>query len=128
VPADATVEVETTETVGAITCPKCSRIMMKYKLTGRVSNRLDVCTLCDDAWLDGGEWELLEALHLSHRIPAIFTEQWQRRIRSEQSEELRRSILVRGIGEAGLVRVEEFKRWLVQAPNRSEIMAFLIRR
>ena len=31
--------------MNAITCPKCSRIMTKYKLTGGVANRLDVCSL-----------------------------------------------------------------------------------
>src|SRR5262249_40250286 len=73
--------VETTDTTEAIVCPKCSRVMTKYKISGAVANRVDVCSTCDDAWLDGGEWELLEALHLSHKIPAILTDEWQRRIR-----------------------------------------------
>src|ERR1041384_6479180 len=63
--------VETTDTTEAITCTKCLRVMTKYKISGGVTNRVDVCSTCDDAWLDGGEWELLGALHLSHKIPAI---------------------------------------------------------
>ena len=33
------------DTTNAIRCPKCERIMMKYKLTGTVANRIDVCNV-----------------------------------------------------------------------------------
>ena len=128
-PADAksVSAIETSDSTAALTCPKCSRIMMKYKVSGTLSNRLDVCGLCEEAWLDGGEWELLEALQLSHRMPAIFTEEWQSRIRREIAEESRRSVLVRSIGEAATTRVEEFKAWLSGNEHKSEIMTYLSR-
>ena len=119
--------VETTDTTTAITCPKCERVMAKYKMTGRVSNRLDVCSTCDEAWLDGGEWELLEALQLSLKIPAIFTDAWQRRIRRELTEETRRSILSRLIGEEGTAKVEEFKAWLGKGKHKTDILTYLYR-
>ena len=119
--------VATKDTTGALTCPKCGRIMMKYKVSGTVSNRLDVCGLCDEAWLDGGEWELLEALQLSHRMPAIFTDAWQSRIRREIAEESRRSVLARAIGNEPLARVEEFKAWLASNDHNSDIMTYLAR-
>ena len=127
--SDSKVEtaVATNDTTAALTCPMCARIMMKYKVTGTVSNRLDVCGLCDEAWLDGGEWELLEALQLSHIMPAIFTDEWQSRIRREIAEESRRSILARVIGDAPLARVEEFKAWLASTEHKSEIMTYLAR-
>ena len=116
---------DATETTKAIMCPKCSRLMTKYKLTGGVSNRVDVCATCDEAWLDGGEWELLESLQLSLNLPAIFTEAWQRRIRHQLTEETRRSILTRLIGEDGTVRVEEFKAWLANSEHKSHILTYL---
>ncbi|HTG77909.1 MAG TPA: hypothetical protein VL546_12140 [Steroidobacteraceae bacterium] len=119
--------VATNDTTAALTCPKCERIMMKYKVSGTVSNRLDVCGLCDEAWLDGGEWELLEALQLSHIMPAIFTDEWQSRIRREIAEESRRLILARTIGDEPLARVEEFKAWLANNEHKSEIMTYLSR-
>lgn len=122
-----TATVETTDTAKALTCPKCSRIMTKYKMTGSVANRLDVCGLCDEAWLDRGEWELLEALQLSHNLPGIFTESWQRRIRHELSEETRRTILKRTIGEAAAQKVEDFRAWLNQLKQKSDVMAYLYR-
>jgi Zn-finger nucleic acid-binding protein len=126
-PDTAAAALETTDTTTAVTCPKCERVMAKYKITGRVSNRLDVCSTCDEAWLDGGEWELLEALHLSLKMPAIFTDAWQRRIRRELTEETRRSILTRAIGEDGTKRVEEFRGWLGTSKHKSDILTYLYR-
>jgi Zn-finger nucleic acid-binding protein len=119
--------VATTDSMSALVCPKCARVMAKYKLTGTVANRVDVCSTCDEAWLDGGEWELLEALQLSHDLPAILTDGWQRRIRREQSEGTRRSILVRMIGEEGTSRVEEFRDWLARNQHKSHVLAYLYR-
>jgi Zn-finger nucleic acid-binding protein len=99
--------------------------MTKYKLAGNVANRVDVCASCDEAWLDGGEWELLEALQLSLQMPAIFTEAWQRRIRSQITEETRRSILTRLIGDDGTARVEAFRSWLTNNPNKAHILTYL---
>ena len=126
-PRSAVAALETADTNAAITCPKCARVMAKYKLSGRVSNRLDVCSTCDEAWLDGGEWELLEALHLSHKIPTIFTDAWQRRIRRELTEKTRREILTRMIGADGTARVEDFRAWLAESEHRSSIMTYLYR-
>lgn len=124
-PANAAAELETTDTTTAIMCPKCARVMAKYKLTGHVSNRVDVCSTCDEAWLDGGEWELLEALQLSLKLPAIFTDTWQRRIRREMTEDTRRSILVRLIGADGAAKVEEFRAWIAKNRHKSHIMTYL---
>jgi Zn-finger nucleic acid-binding protein len=126
-PEETTISVETTDTTTALTCPKCSRVMMKYKLTGTISNRLDVCSLCDEAWLDRGEWELLEALHLSHLMPKIFTDQWQRQIRRDVVESTRRAVLAGLIGEPGAAKVEEFSGWLQQSPHKFHILQYLYR-
>jgi len=126
-PGNTAAALETTDTTTAIMCPKCARVMAKYKLTGTVANRVDLCPTCDDAWLDGGEWELLEALQLSLQMPAIFTDAWQRRVRRELTEETRRSILTRMIGEHGTAKVEEFRSWLAKNEHKSHIMAYLYR-
>lgn len=120
-----TTEVETEDTTGALRCPKCARIMTKYKVSGSVANRLDVCASCDEAWLDKGEWELLEALQLSHKMPAIFTDTWQRRIRNELSEETRRAILTRTIGAQNAAKVEEFRKWLADNRHKTDILVYL---
>jgi Zn-finger nucleic acid-binding protein len=123
----AVAAVETTDTTMAMTCPKCGKLMTKHKLAGGVSNRVDVCSACDEAWLDRGEWELLEALQLSHDMPSIFTEAWQRKIRKQVSDDVRRSILKRSIGDDAAERVEDFRTWLAGKRQKSEIMAYLYR-
>jgi Zn-finger nucleic acid-binding protein len=123
--AQPTASVETSDTMIAMPCPKCARLMTKYKLTGNVSNRVDLCGLCDEAWLDRGEWELLDTLHLSHNMPAIFTDEWQRKIRRELSEGTRRAILTRIVGAEGAAKVEEFRAWLTQTKHKSHIMTYL---
>ena len=114
-----------TDTTRAVMCPKCARLMTKYKLAGGISNRVDVCNTCDEAWLDGGEWELLEALQLNLTMPAIFTEAWQRRLRRELSEDTRRSILRRLVGDEGAARVEEFRTYLAGSGHKSHILNYL---
>ena len=115
------------DTTTAVMCPKCSRVMTKYKLVGDVDNRLDVCATCDEAWLDGGEWELLEQLQLSTTMPAVFTDAWQRRLRNEKTEETRRSILKTTIGEAAATKVEEFREWINAQRHKSTILTYLYR-
>jgi Zn-finger nucleic acid-binding protein len=115
------------DTTNALMCPKCARVMTKYKLVGAIDNRIDVCATCDEAWLDDGEWELLEQLQLSHTMPAIFTDQWQRRLRNEKTEETRRSILKAAIGEPAAAKVEEFRAWLNAQKSKSSILTYLYR-
>jgi len=117
--------VDVADTSTAVTCPKCGRLMTKYKISGCVANRLDVCPGCDEAWLDGGEWELLKALELSRNMPTVFTEQWQRSIRRQVAEDARRGILRKTIGEASLARVEDFKLWLGAHEHRNDILSYL---
>ncbi len=66
----------------AIRCPKCERIMTKYRIGEAVGNRLDYCAHCEELWLDGGEWALVEALAASGQLAAVVTQPWQRRVRA----------------------------------------------
>jgi len=122
---DHAVAEDAPDTSTAITCPKCGRLMTKYKISGAVSNRLDVCPGCDEAWLDRGEWELLKALELARKMPQVFTEQWQRNIRKQIAEDTRRAILRRAIGEPALHHTEEFKHWLHEQSRRNDILVYL---
>jgi Zn-finger nucleic acid-binding protein len=118
VPADST---------NALRCPKCERIMTKYRLSGTVANRLDVCPTCDEAWLDGGEWELLEQLQLSDKLPSVFTETWQRKLRKEGSERSRQEILRRILGDEDATKVESLRSWLNGHSAKSTILTYLYR-
>lgn len=115
------------DSTSALRCPKCERIMTKYRLSGTIANRLDVCSLCDEAWLDGGEWQLLEQLQLSDKLPAVFTDTWQRKIRIENSERTRQGILRRDLGAEDATKVESIRTWLKDHPAKSAILTYLYR-
>lgn len=125
--APATLAEVPADTTNAIRCPKCERIMTKYRLSGTVANRLDVCSLCDEAWLDGGEWQLLEQLQLSDKLPAVFTDTWQRKLRQEGSERMRQEILRRDVGAETANKVESIRGWLNDHPAKSTILTYLYR-
>jgi Zn-finger nucleic acid-binding protein len=125
--ATGEVKVAPTDTATAITCPKCERIMTKFKLVGTVANRLDLCGTCDEAWLDQGEWELLEQLQLSDKLPTVFTDSWQRKLRNEKNEQTRQTILKKTIGEGAASKVEDFRTWLNDQRQKSTILTYLYR-
>lgn len=113
------------DSAGALSCPKCSKLMMKYRISGCSNNRLDLCTSCDEAWLDGGEWELLKALELSTEIPMVFSEQWQKKVRDTVSEEARRERFTRILGRDDLEKAHEFRQWIKEHPKRNDIMFYV---
>lgn len=126
-PADTTLAVAENgerDSSAALNCPKCSRFMTKYKVSGCSANRLDLCGGCDEAWLDGGEWELLKALQLSGSLPSIFTDAWQRKVRKQVSEIKLRERFAAILGE-DIDKAEAFRDWLKDHPQRAEILFYL---
>lgn len=107
-------------------CPKCARLMTKFKIGLMTANQLDLCSHCDEAWLDKGEWRLLKQLELHGQLPKIFTEAWQRGIRKERMYNLVKQRYIDMIGTEDFDRVEQFKQWLDQHPNREDIKQFIV--
>ncbi|MCW8879139.1 MAG: zf-TFIIB domain-containing protein [Kangiellaceae bacterium] len=116
---------ESEDSSAALNCPKCVRLMQKFRISGCSNNRLDLCTSCDEAWLDGGEWELLKALELTTEVPMVFSEQWQKKVRDQVSEEARRQRFMKILGEEDLRRADDFRSWLKEHPRRNDIMFYV---
>ncbi len=124
-PAGAEPPTELTDSHAALPCPKCSRIMTKYRISASTGNRLNLCAACDEAWLDGGEWMLLKSLELARQLPAVFTDSWQRRVRHEVNEDARRQRLAKVIGDDDTAEADRIREWVLKHPSRSEILAYL---
>jgi Zn-finger nucleic acid-binding protein len=118
-------EVENDDSKSAMCCPKCSRLMGKFKISGESNNRLDLCSSCDEVWLDGGEWELLKSLEMSNNMPLVFTEQWQNKLRKQATQQAREERLLKIISSQDLDTTKEFKQWLDKHPQRESILFFL---
>ncbi|MCG8668693.1 MAG: hypothetical protein MI867_04715 [Pseudomonadales bacterium] len=109
----------------ALSCPKCGKLMTKYRINGCQNNRLDLCASCDEAWLDGGEWELLKSLELSYLMPKVFTEEWQRKLRKEALETSREARLASRINAEDLDLAKQTRDWLKDHPNKADIIFYL---
>ncbi|MBF9003282.1 MULTISPECIES: zf-TFIIB domain-containing protein [Vibrio] len=120
----ASLEAES-DTKTALRCPKCGKIMTKYSVTGESTHRIDLCGSCDEAWLDGGEWQLLKSLALGDQLPKIFTQQWQTRVRTEKAELGRIERLTQMVGEDDATQAVKTKQWLKSNPNRASLLRYL---
>lgn len=116
---------EAVDNSSALACPKCSRFMSKFNIGSSSSNRIDLCTGCDEAWLDKGEWRLLKQLDLHGKLPKIFTDAWQRNIRLKRQEQHLDDRYEALLGVDDFAKVTEFKQWLAQHSKATEIRHFL---
>lgn len=76
------------DTTRAMICPKCQRIMLKFKFAADIDHGIDVSTRCEEVWLDEGEWHYLRVTHIHGDLPKIFTEPWQRRLREQRGRKV----------------------------------------
>ncbi|PCM43737.1 zf-TFIIB domain-containing protein [Marinobacter sp. ANT_B65] len=113
------------DTATALSCPKCSKLMTKYSIASQHKNRIDLCGFCDESWLDGSEWKLLKSLELAHRLPKVFTDQWQRNVRAEKMEAMKIERLRRVVGQSDSDKAVEIKSWLKDHDNKAAIIQFI---
>jgi Zn-finger nucleic acid-binding protein len=109
----------------ALNCPKCGHFMCKFRIDAGIDYRLDLCGHCGEFWLDAGEWNLLGALELRQRLPAIFSQPWQLEIRQRESQAERETRLRAALGDGDYARVAEFARWLRAHPQAAQIRRHL---
>lgn len=118
--------VEAEDNSQAQVCPKCSKLMMKFQIGSESKNRLDLCSGCDEAWLDKGEWTLLKSLDLANQLPKIFTDAWQRNIRLQRQEKIHKKRYENLLGKDDFEKLDTFKVWLDNHPERAQIKQYLI--
>ena len=106
----------------ALTCPICNRLMTKYRISSETSNRLDLCLNCDEAWLDNGEWTLLKSLEISDKLPKVFTDAWQYKLRTEVNKRWHRKHYLDLLGEEDLLEAERIRDWIAKHPKRNAIL------
>ena len=109
----------------AMTCPKCARLMTKYRIDGKQENRLDLCASCDEAWIDNGEWPLLKSLQLARDLPTVFTDAWQKRIRKATTDQQKFQRLEKVVGADAAERAREVKRWLQDHQDKALIVRYI---
>lgn len=113
------------ETRRASICPKCSRIMIKYRYMTDKNHGLDLCSHCDEIWLDQGEWTLLKQHDLHGNLPEIFTEPWQRNLKSKISKSRFEEIYEQRFGQTDYQRIKEIREWIKINPKKVDLLCYL---
>lgn len=116
------------ETKSALICPKCHKLMCKFRIAAASGQQLDMCTNCAEVWMDQGEWELLAQLQIQEQLPKIFTEPWQTRIRRTEKQEKVMQNYRQILGQTDFDKVIEFKHWLSTHPHQALLKAILLHR
>ncbi|MBN8741742.1 MAG: hypothetical protein BGP24_16735 [Lysobacterales bacterium 69-70] len=115
---------EVQDTSVALCCPKCRHFMTKFRLSADARNQIDLCVHCDEAWLDRGEWQLLDRLALAGRLTQVFTQPWQNRVRSAEAERRAEQLWSERLG-ANYARAQELREWLRGNAQARDILAYV---
>lgn len=107
-------------------CPKCDRLMTKYRINTDSKNKLDLCGRCDEVWLDNGEWQLLVSLDVHDQLPSIFTEAWQINIRKKRQDAYWQEHFEKLLGKKDFAKLNDMKQWIERHPERQALKHFLI--
>ena len=117
--------IEATDTKKALVCQKCSKLMLKFRFSNKHDNFVDVCSTCDDAWLDSGEWELLNQLDIQNQLTQIMTAPWQKNLKQQHFDEIKHDQYIKQLGEEDLETVKAFSDWLKDHPNKALIERYI---
>ena len=121
-PDDIPLEAEDTQ--HAKLCPRCHRIMLRYKVGHGMDFRLDQCGRCKSVWFDANEWEALKQRNLHDDIHLIFSAPWQSDVRRSEARDVFQSIYA-GYFEADYDKIRAFKAWVDGHDERTKMIAYL---
>ncbi|MBT8142055.1 MAG: zf-TFIIB domain-containing protein [Gammaproteobacteria bacterium] len=116
-------EVKNTKQV--ITCPKCYKLMTKYRFSSKVDNQIDLCKDCGDVWFDNGEWKMLEDLGIKDHFTVIFNTPWQVRIREQEFQQDYLVKLEDQLGEQDFKTITKLKAWIDKHNKKHDIIHYL---
>lgn len=110
-------------------CPNCGLYLVRGRINlKKVSFFLERCPGCKGVWCDQGEWSVLDELGLSAYIPVLFTDDWQSKVRSAESEFRERLATAEKLGPEIAEKLFALARLLEEHPNGDFGVAYLMRR
>jgi Zn-finger nucleic acid-binding protein len=117
-------DAEVKDNRSALSCPKCSGFMTKYRIAAESGNHIDYCAHCEEIWLDRGEWALLARYEVAHQLSKIFTQPWQSKVRSAEARQ-RQEQRFRDLFGPDYERARATQEWLADHSRGRELMAYL---
>jgi Zn-finger nucleic acid-binding protein len=123
-PQDDT-NVQIDDTLDALICPCCTKILSKYRVNSTVAFVIDQCGTCSGIWLDQNEWVAITQENLAHKMHLIFTGHWQKNIKRKLSEKRKNEIYLNKFGEENFKRLNDIKLWLSEEVQYDAMLAYL---
>ncbi|BCU76494.1 hypothetical protein [Luteolibacter sp. LG18] len=105
-------------------CPESGSLMTRFRVGHGFSFFIDRSPT-GGFWLDAGEWTALKERNFHDEIHRVFTDVWQRGVRSDAAHEALEAGFREQLGEEGYARALEFRDWLAGQPNRSRVLAWV---
>ena len=87
-----------TNSTRALICPESGALMQRYRVIADTPFFVDRSP-SGSIWLDKGEWESLESVHLDKHLNRIFTNTWQGSIRQKETDMNRTQLYKSKLGE-----------------------------
>ncbi len=116
---------ELTNTETAMICQRCHKFMTKYRINHEHDNTINVCTRCDDVWLDKGEWALLKQLKIQDKLTEVMSDPWQKHILNQEEQQLIDKVNHEKFGD-DFEKIHDFVQWLSNHPKRRQIKSYLM--
>jgi Zn-finger nucleic acid-binding protein len=118
--------VQEVERTRALICPESGRLLARYRVGHGLAFQIEHSPVTGGVWLDKGKWEALKSKGLHVSLNLIFTESYQRQVRSsEYAQELTDAFRQR-IGATDFSKVTDFAEWLAEHPKRRDICCYLL--
>ena len=113
----------------AALCPDCRHYLVRSRVTLKnTAFYVERCPNCWGIWCDRGEWQILQLLGFHTHLEALFSSDWQARLRELEQRERERQATIEKLGEDLAKQVFSLADQLENHPNGDFGVAYLMRR
>ena len=119
-------EYELEDTKNAMICPVTGVLMQKFRVSNDITHKLDYSTPVGGVWLDPGEWKYLKDKGFAYSLNRVFTEQWQKLLRDNDTKQSFEKLYLSKFGEEDYAKIKEIRTWLESKENRTDLRSYLL--
>ncbi len=105
-------------------CPRCSHLLLPYRVGHGLSCSIDYCSACGGVWFDQNEWATIKAKNLHDNLHDIVSQNWQTAVRKLEVQKSVTQTFARHLGDSYL-KAQEIKTWLQGHPQKALLLAYL---
>lgn len=113
------------EQAGSRNCPRCSRVLLRYRVSADTAFHIDRCPNCQLVWFDAGEWESMVAAGLAARLIEVMSDTWQREVHAKERSRHHEAALRDRHGDACIDEILRIRTWLATQPLHEELLVLI---